>query len=137
MLLLLKSHYRKRICPFARSGVFFSTHWQVRVPYSCSCLPWTVLLSVAAVMSLAGEIDFLSCSHQIVKSKISVSVAYWGIKSFLLHLQHHNSDASYSSKTPTITVVLSISHLICKRCHFFLSDTAIKCCSRFSPLCTR
>lgn len=46
-------------------------------------------------------------------------------------------DASYSSKTPAITVVLSISHLVCKWCHFFLSDTAIKCCSRFSPLCMR
>lgn len=112
-------------------------HSLASVPSSCSCVPWTVLLSIAAVMSLAGGICVLSCSHHIVKSKISVSVAYWEIKSFLLHLQHHNSDASYSSKPPAITVVLSISHLVCKRCHFLLSDTAIKCCSRFPPFCTR
>lgn len=126
-LLLLKWRYMMSVCPFTMSSGFFSA-----LPCRFSCIFCVVLSSFSKMMSLAGGIFFLSCSHQISKSKISIYRAHWQTESFLFP----PPSPSIKNKMHLIAVKLQWSLWYCSlvTCFandvtdLFLSDTAIKCC---------
>ena len=84
VLLLFRSCYVKSICLLTRSRVFVSAPGWVafmRVPLYSTHGSVDLFNSDG---SCRRDFSFLSCCHQILKSKISIYRAHWKIKSFLL-----------------------------------------------------